>query len=498
MIRDSISKAIVVDDEVTQGLPVALALWRHGIEASYYRGREEELPEKPLTGVRLVVLDMVLEGVDPRNSKLVVSTLFGVLEKLIHTANGPYIIVTWSGHPNNVSAFHEKISEPQEWSQIFARPTIVIDLKKEDYLSSNAIASTDEKTTVESVMTSEGFKFDAFMSDLKNKLSEQRSLLLLFDWESRMRQASSNTLHELSEVSLGVSSSATLPTKHTASIEDRWRIVIDRILASLVRGEGGSHNKNWKQAVVSLSRSLTPLVQDRAERLLAHIFEECDKEKNNKACKELVDATADISAINLDDPKEMLFRNSFAPLINGLLLVDRIGGSSVYPGNVYPCEELTKSLPTWTKKEGNHSFAELVFLNTINGNMAEDVEGLAVPIVLEFTPLCDYIQGKMKMCRLVGGLIIPFDKRTAAKTDAEFIWSFGPVIRHEVETLANSSLIIANSHFMVGLKKQELCKINPLFRLRGDLLSSMQTWVGAHTARQGALMMPHKDPEAEE
>ncbi len=90
-------RIIVIDDAEKEALPLLKALSKNGCAATYYTEKVEDMPLSPMSGSRLVFLDIVL-GTDGQETKQKISTAVRVLEKILDKKNGPFILVTWTKH----------------------------------------------------------------------------------------------------------------------------------------------------------------------------------------------------------------------------------------------------------------------------------------------------------------------------------------------------------------------------------------------------------------
>ena len=98
-------KAIVIDDKADEGLPLIKVLSKCRISTIYFTGEINELPPKPFNDVRIIFLDLVLGGMTSRDEKTILSTLINVIKRIVHTNNGPFIIVLWTKHDEYIDGF---------------------------------------------------------------------------------------------------------------------------------------------------------------------------------------------------------------------------------------------------------------------------------------------------------------------------------------------------------------------------------------------------------
>ena len=98
-------RVIVIDDSAEEGLPLIKVLSRYRISTTYFTGEITELPSEPFNDVRIIFLDLVLGGMTGRDEKTILSTLISVIKKIVHTNNGPFIIVLWTKHNEYIDGF---------------------------------------------------------------------------------------------------------------------------------------------------------------------------------------------------------------------------------------------------------------------------------------------------------------------------------------------------------------------------------------------------------
>ena len=99
-------KVVIVDDCFQEILPLINILNRNVIPVTYYTGKADELPERPLQGVRLFFLDLRFSpNVDP---KTIVSNACHILKEILGENNGPYLLIIWSSTGNEYKEELEK------------------------------------------------------------------------------------------------------------------------------------------------------------------------------------------------------------------------------------------------------------------------------------------------------------------------------------------------------------------------------------------------------
>lgn len=92
-------QTLVVDNNKEEAKPVLAALNKIHAPALYYSGAPEEFPNDPFVGVRLIFLDIELEGMAGKDEKQKAGNLVQVVSSLISlNDNGPLSIVFWTKH----------------------------------------------------------------------------------------------------------------------------------------------------------------------------------------------------------------------------------------------------------------------------------------------------------------------------------------------------------------------------------------------------------------
>lgn len=164
-------RVVVIDDKIEEGLPLINALSKNGIPTTYFSGKLKELPETPLEDVRIVFLDIVLET-EAQSDKTKVSTVIGVLRKIVSTENGPYILIIWSKHNELVDAIKNELKN--------IPPLITLNLDK-----------------TECRLKKSGFNLKKIESKLKIKFEKVGIFELFLIWENIVHCSSSRLINEL-------------------------------------------------------------------------------------------------------------------------------------------------------------------------------------------------------------------------------------------------------------------------------------------------------------
>lgn len=91
------ARVAIVDNKYNEVEDLMDALASEGVSVVYYKG-SKKFPKVPLCGVRLLFLDLELDGLEGRSNKDKASTAARNFITLISEGNGPVVIVLWTKH----------------------------------------------------------------------------------------------------------------------------------------------------------------------------------------------------------------------------------------------------------------------------------------------------------------------------------------------------------------------------------------------------------------
>lgn len=97
MVLPRNARVAVVDNVPDEVADLLSVLAKEGVSTLFYKG-SSEFPAAPLIGIRLLFLDLELEGFENANDKTKASAAAANLKKLIGPDNGPLVVVLWTNH----------------------------------------------------------------------------------------------------------------------------------------------------------------------------------------------------------------------------------------------------------------------------------------------------------------------------------------------------------------------------------------------------------------
>jgi hypothetical protein len=107
---------------------------------------------------------------------------------------------------------------------------------------------------------------------------------------------------------------------------------------------------------------------------------------------------------------------------------------------------------------------------------------------LEVTPACDHAQNKMRVSRIIGGFIVPWEHKDTVKRNAGFLKAIGPLY-FPGKNKAGAYLVVLNSRYLITAKPSRVKELHAAARVRPSLLADVQSWASYQTARQGVMML---------
>lgn len=427
------SRVVVIDEDRDEALLMLSALGKAGIGAMYFKGDDEEqLPENPLTGVRVVFLDLKLLPRD--NPEEYIPFTVEVLSRAVHIETRVTGIICWTKQELDVQVLEEELAKKG------VEPAFVLQVKdKLGILDSGDL--------------------NRILSEVAKATKPMVARNLLTAWESIVHDATSASTASLLQL---------------AADDDE----MSRILAAIATGAAEERISNAQEALEALQVGLSAVQSDEIENYVDQI----------------PSGYGDALATAVKQLRKSPLTIEQRARLNRALLTTT--GTRPQPGNVYlksgwePADEFPFAIDDsavrgilrefFVDKQGDSAFITAV---------AEK----ATPCLLELTPACDFAQGKADDARLLAGLLIqspgdeereqhrklPAPSRVFAR-EVEFTW-----IENSGCSLSGSYKIIVNARRMRVLPFDNLKKHKAAFRLRSPVVSDIRAWLGAHAARPG-------------
>lgn len=471
MLLPNNGKVVIIDDKIDQVSKLMQVLSQQKVPFTYFQDENgEDLPDSPLKNVRIVFLDLMLQAdIAGLPEKSIISTALSRLTAVIGEENGPYFLFVWSTEYDRYSNALMKEINSDGFKEY--KPFSVIPLAK----------SQLNKYGVEVIFKA-----------LTEAINEMDSLKIFLLWESLIN----NSVGE-----------------------------ITNNLTTIIHRDG-----NWNQNTKNL------LFRLASAYLGKRVDENGDEAKIAGACSTLNQTLLDqiemnISSCNLNGLSGIIERNEneslgFVSKINTQLHFSNQIQDNKMPGCVYAtlrsmsihienAEEAyinhIESLPAKIKdnpviieKKGGRHKKELQLLidekkakmSAFNSIISESLEKefrdvffelireKSIYIELNISPQCDHVQKKMKMSRLLPGILIPseFCGKINKNADYSYLSNFS----FNYKDISYSFLF--DYRYMYSVIPLSI-KCSPIFRIKENLLNELQVKLSSHINRLGVLYM---------
>lgn len=167
-------RIVVIDDEYEkEALPLIEALSKNGVSAMYFTGNQEKLPLEPLSGVRIVFLDIALAGTEGLDDKTKISTIIGVLSKIIGKKNQSYLIIAWTKHSELIEGLKNNLKENP--------PIFILNLEKSECKDSQG-----------------NYEISKIEKKLKKELKKAGAFQLFIIWENLVHKSTGKIVNDFS------------------------------------------------------------------------------------------------------------------------------------------------------------------------------------------------------------------------------------------------------------------------------------------------------------
>ncbi|MGO9138765.1 MAG: hypothetical protein ACLP9S_02630 [Syntrophales bacterium] len=467
----STARVLIVDDKPDEAVPIMTALGKIGVGCVYVRGdKVEELPQKPIEGIRLVFLDMRLD--EGGNQKAALSKTISVLKRCVPISTMPLVIVCWTAHAEDIAVFKEMAST--EISGL--KHGFIVGLPK-------PLKGKPAKWKVR--------------KEIMAKLKPYDALGLLWQWENVLHRAATETTQTIADVS------AYMVEDGKIAAND-WQEGIFMVCRELVWAEAGKI-ANTKTAPIALFHAMNELAIDRMQNAVLEKPPECvDKLIPKKASSLELEHTSLLNQMIMLEPINKRDKTC-AP---GVIL---ISGEPDFPKHfrkrigirrkdelkdvlldVDRHREVKKMKKEEEKLKSKLSqspgdaalITELKKIDTERRNLSETITNQCREILIEISSTCDYAQVKRPIARFLAGLAVP-EKFAECIKKEDHIYRFDAM---KILTVGNVCVLVLSSRYTYALTNPEAKKHpSATYRLRSHALSDLRTWAAFRNARPGSM-----------
>lgn len=440
------AEVLVIDDRKDEVEPLLKVLNKNGVGLCYYKGTDySELPETPIEGIRILFLDFAL-GTDGQSERNKISVLMGVVKKVVSHNNGPYVIFAWTKHdkPEDdlLSAFKKEIMRDTD----FPKPVVIINLEKNRCMNN----------------------LSEIAKNLKKVFSDKNILEVLFQWENNARGA----LRDVIKILTDISKPAVEPSQSFDDYSNKWNSELEKHFCKIAEMTLGK--KNVKK---------DPKVLIAAQLALTQPFHDCVEKRiwtNSGRLKNLTSKIVGHLSSRHNPEERAILNTSFLLNCHDL-------GKDLQPGNVYLLSKVYTNMKCSKKK--CHLNKVHLSKNAITGeffsgkidefpNKAALLKGI-IPVVIEITPECDYVQNKWKCAKMILGVLWPPEYERNIK-DSLFV--FKPLL---ISFRDKTYYLSFNAHHILTLPFSVFKDLSPVFSARKELIADIQHWFSSHISRPG-------------
>lgn len=194
-------KVLIVDDHYDEVEPLLRGFSLEGIPYVYFDASPSAVPDKPFSEIRLVILDIELDGitVSGMDDNSIASTLTAYLSKLIDLRNSCYALLFWTKRTSVIEPMLRYLKaangSPITWKNMEkpAASDLTLDYVKEKFFSDLNSKSFEFLIQWETSIVQDASNFTNDISDIVNKDSA--------DWDASMKNILSKLAYSYTEKS---------------------------------------------------------------------------------------------------------------------------------------------------------------------------------------------------------------------------------------------------------------------------------------------------------
>jgi len=524
---------LIVDDKTEDALPLIELLSSKGIACTYYSGADEKLPPEPTQKVRLAFFDIQL--FPSSNPTSYAANILRLIEALIPTNNGPYVLILWT---TMVAHEADEVEQQLRANLTVKKPLEILKLEKSEYFETvsddsmrdslvheinDTLSSRlprDDIQEIQRIIDRELQPFgrqrraksnaiDKISLELNKKLQNAAESFQLFThWEHAINKAAGKTVE-------------TYSTLHT--VDPHWSSNIKSSILRLAHAQLGKNIPNIDEdeilinALKTVNSTFLDLVEHHYPKT-SELSESIKFSKNNIQYAKTINSVEYKIKRNIRKNKYRIYVDGrslpkggkdfdldkipkqgnavqqaalkelvddylkITPSINAKLLIDTTSTDSVQPGNIY-----FKDVSNWRRRANllktyKPFYKKDVVLNGDGNCILKSAQTKEFQFIeLEVTPVCDYAQRKWIKYRLLPGILIPSKYCDLNAKAGENFYPEIPILTingNDYKMVFDFRLLKSHHH-----AESELMK--PNFRIRNVLCASILSRLSSHASRIG-------------
>lgn len=417
------------------------------IGVQYNEEDESHLCQDYYKGVRGLFIDLNLSGKSSIGHNTHYAEIIRILESVISSENGPFIMILWTDNPQECSNLIQYIEERLDPEKKYCKPLLIKPLSKTQYIDENSNIKVD---------TSENLK-----DEIKGFFSSVPQIAALFDWESKVLEAVNQTLIEL----------INLVPNDKRNFND-YPSEIDKVLSCIARETvGKGHVATDPKKALNLA--IYPILVDK---ILNNTPDQANIQLWNNAITQVGSASiADEKAVGK---------------FNKMLHLAVTGHESMSPYDWGAVVEIPSEIFNDEFCLGHFGYNQNYLIkNTFCFNSTEKLR----PILIRLGASCDYAQNKQGPIPYIFGFVVEAEKyhereRDFLDPDKKFIskklsdW-VSPLFSYRDEDPA--FYIVLNLQLVISKVKGQLDSYQTLYRLREQLLNQVIVRATTFASRPG-------------
>lgn len=470
MVFPSCGSVLVIDDQLSEAMPLLNLLCKRHISAAYFNGEYKYLPDEPFDSVRLVFCDLRFNAAP--DAKSAASTVIGILQKLISPHNGPYILLIWSTHESDYD------TEVQAaLSDAIIKPEFIIQLQKAEYFTTQ-----DDVATLMDSLRDQIDKLNLDSSDAEHVIKVTESLiptslsLRLVPIEDALERIEAKLAEELKRANLfylfviwentiGLSAIQTVNSIYSEIPET---IPPDKRLRAMLFYLA-YHRLEKQMDTADLDTKFSAAIESINE-MLGYFYAEKTSELSPKS-------------VGIDKIEAIQEASELTPARFNKWRIIESAAAAYQAGSVYRDNSKRFRFHGWIKPDVNTKTDKY---NEIFDELSAEAQ--IQYIVIDLSSDCDIAQKKRFVARLVPGVLIPSELYKSYITDKKLKDGNLPesiVIFEQVEIDGNSWCIAFNLNQMFPEEVDKLSPKELYFGLTKSYVSVLKQNAATCVSKQG-------------
>lgn len=450
----------IIDDKIEQALPLINVLAKKRCPYLYFSGELKYLPEEGdnPNDIRILFLDINLIDDKEHEAKVLKARLIPVLKRVISKDNYPYVLVFWSRNEQE----HGKMIKEIFSDELKDRQPIefIREESKLSYFKADGEQVDDYEKNVAKL-------FDNISTHLGKLIAYDNML----NWENKVHLSTDKTLQEV------------FSSCHTY---ESWSDNAGFLIHKLGESYSGKFTYNTQSNELKLKSSF--------QAFNNVFFDTLEYSINN----------SDFSTVKQLSYNAVLANKETIYSVNKKLLISDEKDVLEYSGMV--TEDTNAKTDSAFQDLLNNSFSRKVIedlvsnedankgknkkelsklINNESSDKRKEIRQAWKKVYFVATPLCDFVQNKCYNSRVVKGMLIKAEYVTFIDGRSEAIF-ISPKFKHENDTYV---LVLHFRYFFTAPGSNGVQGLVPLFRVRQQLLSEVQSKLARHISRQGVLFI---------